>query len=247
MAVVTTRSSSELAIDPGLLYVAPIGTTEPTASTDLAAASLPSAWREVGYTEDGSVFKYDVKSEKIEVAEELDPIQSVITGRSHEHRHTSSSLIEKCRLSVALRILGDASLLVGYTHEHIDHFPDAKSNVGENKIVYGLAHGGVGKKLRVTEFVGCAGAVERRAVGADAARRERPTLPHVPVNRVVLRERYGAVAEPDAAATGSPPCLRAKLAIAPVLGDEVAAIGVGFTHPTVAARIEHAGKHQVGV
>lgn len=82
MAAVSTRSSTELAIDPGLLYVAAIGTTEPTASTDLAAASLPSAWREVGYTEDGSVFKYDVKSEKIEVAEELDPIQSVITGRS---------------------------------------------------------------------------------------------------------------------------------------------------------------------
>lgn len=82
MAVVQTRSSTELAIDPGLLYVAPIGTTEPTASTDLAAASLPSAWREIGYTEDGSVFKYDVKSEKIEVAEELDPIASMITSRS---------------------------------------------------------------------------------------------------------------------------------------------------------------------
>lgn len=82
MAVTTTRSSTEVAVDPGLLYVAPIGTTEPTASTDLAAASLPSAWREVGYTEDGSVFKYDVKSEDIEVAEELDPILSMITGRT---------------------------------------------------------------------------------------------------------------------------------------------------------------------
>lgn len=82
MAVVTTRSSTELAIDVGLLYVAPTGTAEPTTSTDLAAASLPSAWREIGYTEDGSVFKYDVKSEKIEVAEELDPIGSIITARA---------------------------------------------------------------------------------------------------------------------------------------------------------------------
>jgi len=82
MAVVTTRSSTEVVVDPGLLYVAAIGTTEPTASTDLAAATLPSAWREVGYTEDGSVFKYETKSEDIEVAEELDPILSMITGRS---------------------------------------------------------------------------------------------------------------------------------------------------------------------
>lgn len=82
MAVVTTRSSTETPVDPGLLYVAPTGTTEPTTSADLAAASLPSSWREVGYTEDGSVFKYDVKSEDVEVAEELDPLFSVITARS---------------------------------------------------------------------------------------------------------------------------------------------------------------------
>lgn len=82
MAVVQTRSSTEVVVDPGLLYVAPIGTAEPTTSADLAAASLPSAWREIGYTEDGSVFKYDVKSEDIEVAEELDPISSMITGRT---------------------------------------------------------------------------------------------------------------------------------------------------------------------
>ena len=80
MAPVTTRSTTETPIDVGLLYVAPNGTTEPTASTDLS--SLPSAWREVGYTEDGSVFKYEVKSEDIEVAEELDPIGYSITGRS---------------------------------------------------------------------------------------------------------------------------------------------------------------------
>lgn len=82
MAVVTTRSSGETPVGPGLLYVAAIGTTEPTTSADLAAASLPSAWREVGYTEDGSVWKYETKSEDIEVAEELDPISSAITART---------------------------------------------------------------------------------------------------------------------------------------------------------------------
>ncbi|MBP7632303.1 MAG: hypothetical protein KA758_17755 [Acidimicrobiales bacterium] len=82
MAVVTTRSSTETPLGAGLLYVAATGTAEPTTSADLAAASLPSAWREIGYTEDGSVWKYDVKSEDIEVAEELDPIGSAITSRT---------------------------------------------------------------------------------------------------------------------------------------------------------------------
>ena len=82
MTVTQTRSTTETPIGAGLLYVAPTGTTEPTTSADLAAASLPSAWREVGYTEDGSVFKYDVKSEPIPVAEELDPIGYAITDRS---------------------------------------------------------------------------------------------------------------------------------------------------------------------
>lgn len=80
MAPVTTKSTTEVRVDVGTLYVAAIGTTEPTASSDLSA--LPSAWREVGYTEDGSVFKYDIKSEDIEVAEELDPIRSIITSRT---------------------------------------------------------------------------------------------------------------------------------------------------------------------
>lgn len=80
MAPTSTISPTEVLLDPGTLYAAPIGTTEPATST--ALSSLPSAWREVGYTEEGSMFKYDVKSEDIEVAEELDPIKSMITGRT---------------------------------------------------------------------------------------------------------------------------------------------------------------------
>lgn len=80
MAPTTTITPTEVIIDVGKLYVAALGTTEPTTSTDLS--SLPSAWREVGYTEDGSVFTYDVKSEDVEVAEELDPIGTSITSRT---------------------------------------------------------------------------------------------------------------------------------------------------------------------
>lgn len=82
MTVVSTRSSDQTKVGPGLLYVAAIGTTEPSTSADLAAASLPSAWREVGYTEDGSVFKYETKFEGVEVAEELDEISTHLTART---------------------------------------------------------------------------------------------------------------------------------------------------------------------
>lgn len=64
-------------VGPGLLYIAPIGTTEPS---DVSGA-LPSAWTAVGYTEEGSTFKFETKFEDVEVAEELDPVKIVATGR----------------------------------------------------------------------------------------------------------------------------------------------------------------------
>jgi hypothetical protein len=64
-------------VGPGLVYVAPIGTTEPTT----VSAALPSAWVPVGYTESGSTFTSAVTYEDIEVAEELDPIRTTATKR----------------------------------------------------------------------------------------------------------------------------------------------------------------------
>jgi hypothetical protein len=68
------------AITPGAgwLYVAPIGTTEPTD----ASAALPSAWKEVGYTESGHTRNTDITSEDIEVAESLDPVATTQTKRT---------------------------------------------------------------------------------------------------------------------------------------------------------------------
>lgn len=65
-------------LGPGLLFCATIGTTEPT----LASAALPSAWRQIGYTEDGSTFTWTVNVDPIPVEEEFDPIRYVTTGRS---------------------------------------------------------------------------------------------------------------------------------------------------------------------
>lgn len=64
-------------VGPGLLYIAPIGTTEPTSLT----GALPSAWVAVGYTDDGSEFTFQTNFADVEVAEELDPIKTVATGR----------------------------------------------------------------------------------------------------------------------------------------------------------------------
>ena len=64
-------------VGPGLVYVAPIGTTEPTT----VSGALPSAWIPVGYTESGSTFTSNVTYEDIEVAEELDPIRTTATKR----------------------------------------------------------------------------------------------------------------------------------------------------------------------
>lgn len=65
-------------IGPGRIYVANIGTAEPSNGS----TALPSAWTPVGYTEDGSQFTTETTRAEIEVAEELDPIRYVATKRA---------------------------------------------------------------------------------------------------------------------------------------------------------------------
>jgi hypothetical protein len=68
---------------PGKLYIAPIEsapgvpTTEPSAIDD----AWPTGWVPLGYTDEGSVFNYELSMDNVEVAEELDPIARVTTGR----------------------------------------------------------------------------------------------------------------------------------------------------------------------
>lgn len=86
----------------GRLFVAPAGTTEPT--TRIAA--LDAAFRAVGYTEEGSTFKYTVTSEAIPVDEELDPIFYATTGRAGE---VTFAMAEATRANLALALNGGAS------------------------------------------------------------------------------------------------------------------------------------------
>lgn len=75
---ITTGDPDELQLGPGKLYCADIGTTEPTS----ASAALPSAWREIGWTEEGSAFSTETTVEAINVAEEFDPPKYQPTGRT---------------------------------------------------------------------------------------------------------------------------------------------------------------------
>lgn len=63
-------------LGPGLLYTAPLGTTEPA---DLVSAW--TGWAALGYTFDGNVFRYKLNVDPVEVAEELDPVRYAPTGR----------------------------------------------------------------------------------------------------------------------------------------------------------------------
>lgn len=62
---------------PGKLYIAPVGSTEPT---DLTAA-WNAAWILAGYTDAGHTFTYTPSYENIEVAETLLPIAKVAAGQ----------------------------------------------------------------------------------------------------------------------------------------------------------------------
>lgn len=63
---------------PGLLRIAPLGSTEPTS----ASSAWDAAWVTLGYTAEGSAFNYTTNYDDVEVAEELDPIDTVATGRT---------------------------------------------------------------------------------------------------------------------------------------------------------------------
>lgn len=94
-------SSSLIEIGPGRLYVAALGTTEPAS----ASTALPSAWRAIGYTEEGSAFSTELTQEAIEVAEEIDPVLYKLSRRANT---LALSMVEMTRRNLALA-LGDVS------------------------------------------------------------------------------------------------------------------------------------------
>jgi hypothetical protein len=70
--------------DPGYLWMAPLGTAEPTTAVVAGKFSdaLPAAWVPLGATTEGSTFSYSTSIEAIRVAEYFDPIKYSTTERN---------------------------------------------------------------------------------------------------------------------------------------------------------------------
>lgn len=81
--VASPVATPSLLTDAGYLFIAPLLSTVPvnTVAGSVFTDSWPAAWIPLGATEDGSEFSYSSKVDAIEVAEFLDPVKQVTTGR----------------------------------------------------------------------------------------------------------------------------------------------------------------------
>ena len=94
--------SNAVVVGPGTLYVAAIATADPTS----ASAALPSAWRQVGYTEEGTTVTNEITVEEIFVAEALDAIRSDTTKRTGK---VAFAMAEMTRANLALAMNSGAN------------------------------------------------------------------------------------------------------------------------------------------
>lgn len=83
-----TGNADQVRVGPGKLFIAPFGTDLPTA----LGATLDPAFKEVGFTTEGSALTYSQSSEGVEVAERLRPIKNVITGVEMSFEFTMAQL-----------------------------------------------------------------------------------------------------------------------------------------------------------
>lgn len=97
-------SGTPIKTEPGLIYVAPIGTTEPAT----ASAALPSAWRPVGYTDEGATVSSNTTVEGIPVAEEIYPIRYATTAADHSVAFAMAE-VSRQNLALALNAGADAA------------------------------------------------------------------------------------------------------------------------------------------
>jgi hypothetical protein len=88
---------SNVKLGPGKIYYAPLGTAEPT----LGSATLPSQWQAVGYTEEGSEVQINQDTADIEVAEEVDPIDNLVTKRTSTFVFEASEATKKNLLMIS--------------------------------------------------------------------------------------------------------------------------------------------------
>jgi hypothetical protein len=71
------KVKEQVLVGVGALYRAPVGSTVPN-----HFAAPPSPWVHVGYTDGGVTLEYDTEQQDIEVDQELDPIDTIVTRRN---------------------------------------------------------------------------------------------------------------------------------------------------------------------
>jgi hypothetical protein len=125
----TAFDGSRVKVGPGTLYVAPLGTTEPTGVTGAWAAG----WVPLGYTDAGSTFSLTPTVQAVSVEEEYWPVKNVITGYAGD---LTFNLAEETRqnLLVALNAGIGSSLVSGTSGTNVDgsqwaEMPDIGSEV----------------------------------------------------------------------------------------------------------------------
>jgi hypothetical protein len=79
-----TVPQPQILVDPGILWITSIGTAEPTPAATAGKFSdeLPPAWLLLGPTDEGSTFSDSIDTDTISVAEFLNAIRNVVTGRT---------------------------------------------------------------------------------------------------------------------------------------------------------------------
>lgn len=78
-----TVATPKILTNPGFLWLAPLGTAEPTNTVTAGVFSdaIPAAYLPLGATAEGSEFSYSTKVEAIRVAELFDPVMWATTER----------------------------------------------------------------------------------------------------------------------------------------------------------------------
>lgn len=94
---------SNVQLGPGRLWVAPIGTAEPTS----ASGAPDAAYRAIGYTETGSAFSTALTQSEVLVAEEIDPILYVLSHRANTLVVTMAE-VTRANLALALGTAANA-------------------------------------------------------------------------------------------------------------------------------------------
>lgn len=87
-------ATPKLATDPGFLFWAPLGSPVPTMTATAGAFSSAwgTEWIALGATVEGSTFNFQTSFDTISVAELLDPVQYVETGRTGSFAFSLASI-----------------------------------------------------------------------------------------------------------------------------------------------------------